>query len=388
MSLIIGRANKGNVIILGDTKLTFYNNKNSNPYVDGCLKVYSVNDTLAFGFAGTVEHFEIALEELLQCKSPDEIANVALKLKSEKHLDFDLLIGEAGNDYLTLLKGKQITKQIVGYIGDKDAYEKYQSNFNSNNGAIPPEEGRASIQISRQPEPLWENEIYSKMFHAFKNTITNAKIPSVGGISVPLCTDKGKFRYMNYVDIISDPLDLSQFSDKPKVIEFGTAEYGSFSVEFSDTSPHGGSPKDIGFYFLQGGFGLIFCENKNMLKKPKVILAKNPAYWVLNSSFEYGSGVASGYATPDHCGIAGEQLLTTGNWKDALFCYELGKDDKSLPNRPAVYDRFMSGYAVALFNCGKTIEALKTLETAIAANSISPRCGEYLAKIQSALQLK
>lgn len=387
MSLIVGRANKGRVIILGDTKLTFHNNKYSNPYVDGCLKLYAVSDSLAFGFAGIVEQFEIALPSLLACKSANEIANTALELKIEKKLDFDLLIGEVGAEFLTILKGAEISQQVIGYVGDKDAFEEFQSNFNEVS-LFTGEEARAYIQISRLPEPVWEDDVYLKMFNAFKKTLISSKLVTVGGIAIPLCTDNGKFRYMCYVDIISDPLDISQFSNGPKTIEFGTAAYGAFSVELCDTSPYGGSPYDIGFYFLQGGFGLVFCENSNKLKQPKVVLADNPAYWVLNSSFEYGVGVGSGYMTPDHCGIAGEQLLSSGNWTNALFCYELTKDAIKFSERPAVYDRFMSGYAVALFNCGKIEDAFNIIKNTLKLNASSPLCSEYLTKFLAVTKKK
>lgn len=152
--------------------------------------------------------------------------------------------------------------------------------------------------------------------------------------------------------------------------------------ELCDASPHGGSCRDIGFYFLQGGFGVIFPPNSNELRRPRIVKAENPAFWVLNTSKEYGHGVASGYMTPDHCGIADESLMQNQNWKDALFCYELGKNAKGLKERPAVFDRFMSGYSVAMFNTGRQSEAIALLESLLSENTSLPLCGEYLYKLR------
>lgn len=387
MSLIVGRADNGKIILLGDSKLT-YKSHNSNPYLEGCLKLYIVNPQLAFGFAGIVEHFKEILPALLNAKDADTLIKAALSSKKDKAFDFDLIVAQAGENELYLLKENQLSRSSVAYIGDKDGFEAYQKAYTLSEPGTQPEEDRAYISIALQPEPQWNDNQYSRMTSAFNAVLKNEDIKSVDGILVPLCTHKGAFQYMTYVDAISDPFEITKVMNSGKPIDFGTAEHGSFSIELCDTSPHGGSFKDIGFYFLQGGFGVIFPPDSSGLRRPKIVKALNPALWVLNTSKEYGHGVASGYMTPDHCGIAGESLMQELNWKDAFYCYELGKDAKGLKERTAVFDRYMSGYAVSMFNVGQQKDAVALLEDLITENSSLPLCGEYLFKLKQAIQNK
>ena len=384
MSLIVGRVDSGKIILLGDSKLT-YAYHNANPYLEGCLKLYIVNPQLAFGFAGIVEDFEQALPSLLTATNAANLVNIAQDFKKTKNLDFDLIAAQAGESNLHVLKGNQISHSVVAHIGDEDGFEAYQKAYLSSEPGIQAQVDRAYISIALQPEPEWDGKMYVCMTSAFNAVLKNEDIKSVDGILVPLCTHKGAFQYMTYVDAISDPFEITKVMDLGRPIDFGTAEHGSFSVELCEASPHGGSCKDVGFYFLQGGFGVIFPPNTNGLKRPKIVKALNLALWVLNTSKEYGYGVASGYMTPDHCGIAGEFLMQEQNWKDALYCYELGKDAKGLKERTAVFDRYMSGYAVSMFNIGRQKDAITLLEDLIGDNKSLPLCGECLFKLKQAV---
>lgn len=275
---------------------------------------------------------------------------------------------------------------MVGFIGDSEAFNAFQGyyhNYTQQDGAQN-EVGRATLQILKIPEPVKENDIYSSMYLALKQVIWDVNIPSVGGVIVPLCTDQGRFQYLVYADVVSDILNIDNFRYEPTPIEFGTAQGGGYSVEFCDDSPYGGEGKNVGLYFLQGGFGVVFPTGENGFRTAELIKAKNPAYWVLETTKRLGHGIWTGYLSEDHCGIAGEELLKEGKEQDALFCYELRKDSKALIERPAVYDRYLAGYATAMFNCGMQDEAITILKTHIKTGMTSKRCKDMLGKMQGA----
>jgi len=387
MSLIVGRTENGKVILLGDSKLT-YKYRDSNPYLDGCLKLYILSPQLAFGFSGIVEHFEQALPNFLNAIDASELIKIAQEVIQKKKFDFDLIVAQAGENEFYLLKEGQISRSSVGYVGDKEGFEAYQKAYTLSEPGYDAQVDRAYISFALQPEPEWRENQYGRMTSAFNAVLKNEDIKTVGGILVPLCTHKGVFEYMTYSNAISDPFEITKVMKSGKPIDFGTAEHGSFSVELCDTSPHGGSCKNIGFYFLQGGFGVVFPPNSNGLRRSKIVKAFNPAIWVLNTSKVYGNGVASSYMTPDHCGIAGESLMQEQKWKDALYCYELGKDAKDLKERTAVFDRYMSGYAVSMFNVGQQEDAIALLEKLVDENSSLPLCVEYLFRLRQAVWAK
>ncbi len=383
MTLIVGRISAGKVYIFGDTKLTFQHKQNANPFVEGCLKQYIVNDQLAIAFAGVKEHFEDVCSDFLKCCNAQEIVDIAIK--TQKHgLDYELMIADAKYDKLRFVKEACIEKSAAGYIGDSDAFNSFQGYFHSAQGeSFPePEIGRAYFQVLQLPEPVDSEKTYLKLFQSLKSVIWDKNIPSVGGVIVPLCTHKGIFRYMGYADVISDPINISDITEEPTPIEFGTAEHGGYSVEFWDDTPNGGAGMEVGFYFLQGGFGISFPKGIREVRNATIVKAENPAYWVLETRKLLGHGISSGYLSEDHCIRAGEKLLKAEQYEYALFCYELRKDSKSLIERPAVYDRYMAGYATAMFNCGKKADAVNLLQPIVNDSKNNPYCCTMLAKMR------
>lgn len=384
MTLIIGRVKDGKVYMLGDTELTFHNQKKANPFIEGCLKQYLIQDDLAISFAGVKEHFEQTLPRFLDCLNGNDVVKVAVDAQSSG-LDFDLMIGEIGYEKIRFVKNGMASEAEAGYIGSHEAFDAFQRIYHETSleSQLQIEIGRAQIQILQLPEPLTDNEIYSRLFNSLKSVIWDTSIAGVGGMIIPLCTHNGKFQYMHYADISSDPLNVEDFTDEPKAIEFGTAAEGGYSVEFCNDTPHGGRGKNTGFYFLQGGFGIIFPANVDGFRNAELVKAGNPAFWVLETNQRLGNGIGTGYLSIDHCGIAGEELLKSEKYQDALFCYEIVKDLKALNERPSVYDRYIAGYATAMFNCGKHQEAITMLQTQVNQQNVSPCSMDILQKISS-----
>ncbi len=381
MTLIVGRVSGGKVYILGDTELTFHNKQKVNPFVEGCLKQYLVSDRLAIGFAGVREHFEQVLPALLDCRSGQELVECALNAQAEG-LNFDLLVGEVGYEKIRFAKNGALSESEAGYLGSAEAFNAFQTYYHDLSGSrLEAETGRASIQVLKLPEPVTDGDTYHRLFASFKNVIWDSEATGVGGLIVSLCTDGGRFRYLHYADVTSDPLRIEDFGEEPKTIEFGTAAGGGYSVEFGDDTPYGGEGRNVGLYFLQGGFGVVFPPNENGFRNAQLVRAKNPAFWVLETSKRLGHGISSMYMSEDHCGMVGEELLQAGRYADALRCYELRKDSKSLPDRPKVYDRYVAGYATAMFNCGRPFEAIDMLATHLEKHRQSPYCERMMEKM-------
>lgn len=382
MTLIMGRVKSGKIYIFGDTELTYYSKDRANPFVEGCLKQYIINENLAIAFSGTREHFESDCDRYLKCNDSNEIIEIALTSQSTG-LKYDLLIGEVGYGKIRFVRNCKIYEAEAGYLGDRNAFNAFQKLYHtsSDNPFSPVEQGRAMIHFLQVPEPILEDEIFHRLYKCFKQVICDDKIKGVGGVIVPVCTNKGKFQYMTYADVVSDVLKIEEFRDEPKQIKFGTASGGGYSVDFCNDAPYGGQGREVGYYFLQGGFGVVFPRNEKGFRNAEIIKAKNPAYWVLETSKKFEHGITSIYLTEDHCGIAGEELLRKKRFRDALFCYELKKNLKTLINRPKVRDRYIAGYATALFNSGKILVALNTLKSEIRENVNSPRCNEMLKKM-------
>jgi len=337
MSLVVGLVEQGLTYLVGDTALTF-GGKRTSPYIEGCLKQYIVTPNLAIGFAGCVTDFEKVSANILSSNTADAITGIALEAQ-QSGLDFDLLVAKNGSPLIRKICGGTIERAPFLYVGDQQAFNalKDQLSQQATNRGI---EGRGTWGDIRLPEPIIENSNYGRLLNALKEIVENSHFPSVGGVIVPLCTDKGKFTAMNYFGATSDILDTSKFNGEPFAIDFGTAEGGGFTIEFSgEHDPD--NPNSVGFYFLQGKFGLYFLPNANGLREAVIVRAENAPLWTRETQKLLGKAIPSGFAGTDACGIAGEQMFKAGKWDDALYCYELGFEKPHFADTPQKRDRYI-----------------------------------------------
>jgi len=382
MSLIIGKVIDDNILMLGDTKLTFEHKVNSNPFIDGCLKQYIVSDKLAIAFAGNTEHFRYEAASLLNCRSSDEILQVTLQAQ-KCGAEFQLMVAEIGCPYISTLKAGVLCQSEVGYIGDSIGFDCFQRNLHNSakdNSDILAR-NTLYLNILRIPESLKSGEVYRELFNTLKKVIWDEDVPTVGGAIIPLCSDNGKFSYMNYADVISDPIKFESHVTTPRAIDFGTPQSGGYTVEFNDNSVDAGDGREVGFYFLQGGFGVYFPSDSSGFRKAEVIRANNPANWNLQTKKLIGTTIYSQYLTVDHCGIAAEECIGSNNFLDAISYFEMA-DLQTLNGRPHdLVDRFFFFYANTLIQVGRPQNARNLLISALQAYIRLPNCHRLLSNL-------
>lgn len=385
LTLIVAKAGKENLYMLGDTKLTLRHEQQSNPFLEGCLKQYILTDEVAIGFAGNMEDFEQALSDLLACSSGENAAEVA-KRSQAGGKDFDLLVAEVGCDHIKVVRNGSIFKRQTAFVGSQEGFNAFQRAYHDRLDAslLMPEGNRAAFSILRVPEPA-EDDTYGRMFNARKHVIWDESIRSVGGSVIPLCSHEYRFEYMNYADVTSDPFELPEGET---IIEFGTAESGGYTTEFTDDKADSGDGRTVGTYFLQGGFGILYLQNDSSLRVPVLIRAENPAFWELETYKKTGHALSCGILNEEHCRVAGEKLLRAQQEIDAIYCYERGLERPTLRNAPAYFDRYLSGYATAVFNSGRRDEAIAMLSEHIAENSTSPGCTDMLCKMLATYSIR
>ncbi|WP_322090033.1 hypothetical protein [Burkholderia cenocepacia] len=383
MTLIVGRVNDGQAYMLGDTALTCSRGSNANPILQGCLKQYIVADTIAIGFAGNQPQFEEDVGRYLECSKVDEIVSIATE-SQRAGKDYELMVIEIGRPHLHMVKDGQVTESPAGFVGDPVAFKAFQAAFHARETSTEAlEPNKATMQFLRLPEPA-QGDLYSRLFDSLRSVIIDPKIPSVGGIVVPLCSDSGNFRYINYADVTSDPLYLEEWGPEPKPIRFGTDKGGGYAMEFGDDRPRGGTGRNIGIYFLQGGFGAAFPDTSSRLRSPHLVRAPNPAYWTLNTERLLGQGIASSFLTSDHCGFTGEELLQLERWQDADFVYQLRDNLSDFAERPELLERYVVGRCIAKFNNDKQILAITELAEFTKTHMPSALAQQHLERMLAA----
>ncbi len=376
VTLVVGRIVDGKTYIFADTALTSPIQQKVHPYTDGCLKCYIVNDRLALAFADASAAFEHSCETLLNMHSAAEIVQYAVKAQAEGW-QVEVLIADAGSNEIWTVKDGIVAKSSAGFLGDAEAFNSFQKYLNDPD-SIPhkPPAGTVQFGFCRIPEPVSQLDIYAQMLGSFKAVIEDGAHPTVGGAAISLCTHNGIFQYLNYAAVFS-PFDEKMLNGQP--IPFGTAANGGYAVELC-TDEDG---KEPAFYFLQGGFGLLFPREGSGFRRALVLQAENPAYFALESSKTLMRQLKSGYGTPDHFGEAGESLYKLDRYEDALWCYELGNGYEALRERPQVRDRYIGGFASTLYHFGDRERALAMLNTCIAEQPFESKvCTKVLSQIR------
>ncbi len=384
MSLVIARIHNSKVYIFADTALTFNGGIRSNPFVEGCLKVYRLSPNLAVAFAGVREHFAAVASSMLLSDDADRIAREGLQCQANG-LKIDLIVATAEPPRLLFVKEGTLAECSAGYIGDADAFEVFQKYYHSTEVSSPEfvVQERPTISFLRIPEPVESDEIYGRLYHAFKRIIWDERISGVGGVVVPLCTDAGRLRYMCYGDVVSDPLRPEDWGPEAKAIQFGTPQNGGYAVNFLDDISSGGTGSEVGYYFLQGGFGVIFPQDSLGVRNARIVRAANPALWALETRRELGHPLITAFLMHEHCMGSGEYLIANKQYEDAKFCYELRIESEDLKRNAALYDRYLAGYAAALFNSGDAAVARTIVERHTRLNADATRSKDVLRQINA-----
>lgn len=376
MTLIVAKHENDKIYCLGDSKITYKNTDQANPFLSGCLKQYLIDDMMV-GFAGDVASIESDFHMYKEARDCSEIIKIAEKYQKDK---YEVITADNKVEKVYTIKNSITQESTVGFIGDSDAFSEYQKAYHQNPPIII-DPNHAQINIMQLPEPVYKNDTYIRMYNAFKNVIQNATVKSVDGVIVTIAKHKGKLQYMMYCDIYSDDVAVPEPGEE-RIINFGSIEGGGYSVEFSSNNEFSEIGTIPAYYFLQGGFGIVFQGNDNHLMRPIFLRAPSPCYWALETKNAIGESVISGYLSLDHCGIAGEEYLRANNNVLALKCYELRLDaaKKGNASRPKL-DRYFAGYYVSYFNCGNQELAIKDLSVLVNDNPDYSLCARNLMKM-------
>ncbi len=379
MSLIVGRVFGGQIYLLSETELTAsVSKRKSHPVFAGWLKLYRLNDTLALAFAGNTEDFARVFPKLAAAHSASEIAAIAARAQRIGS-DFDILIAQVGYPKLIKVRNGTVAESESAYIGDHSAFNEFQRRFHGDQRGPDLPTATATFGMTRIPEPVPAHaDMYGKMFDAFASIVNDPKIKGVGGIIVPLCTHHGRFSYMEYTRVFTASLNLEFVSDDWEVIPFGTAQDGGYAVELCQGGPS--KPDELGFYVLQGRFGIIFPRRSDGIRCAEIIRNVDPADWGVRAYRELSCSFASCFLTPLASMHAGEQALTEERDHDAVVLFELRDWRGVFIENAMMHDRYIAGYATALFNSQQPLRALTVLNEWLGRN-IAPSCANLLFRL-------
>lgn len=267
LSLIIAKKVNNNIYILGDTRLTKYDKK--EPVTKGVIKSLIVNSQLCVSFAGRIDYAISAVKELLSIKKYEEEYLIELFLKhhncSNRETDFIVALGRPHIKIITIKDGNK-TYGNNAWIGDYDAFNKFQGYFTRQLNLTPLPQNVMNIQVNEMSH-YDESEMYSKMFNSLNEVNNDVAIQYVGDFIAPIIYDQEGFHFADYTNIITHPLDFSLIP-LGSAIPFGNVEQGGYSISFTK-SLHNDIPIVV-IYILQAKLGIIFMSTDNGILEPNI----------------------------------------------------------------------------------------------------------------------
>ena len=269
MTLVVAKKVDNNLIMVGDTKLTYEHIDRNRPS-DGTVKIIKLSQTIALAYAGNPDFAEDALKEIGASTDISFVESVLLKHHVENNgaTDFILAIG-AESATLTVIKNLEVNECENAWIGSASGFRSFQMSFLSYEPAEKDASQGTNIKITQLPETNNQltRDTYSKMFIAMSKVVDNPDVPEVGGFVIPIVFENNEFRYPLYLQIFRNPIDIS--AEVPNggrsTVSFGTVEDGAFAVNFS-----GGNSFELAIHFPHGNVGLLYTRQSYGLLNPTI----------------------------------------------------------------------------------------------------------------------
>lgn len=168
MSLVTAKIVEEHIFCVGDTKITYATDINSNPILSGCIKQYLFNNLLIC-FAGSVYAFEQNIEKYRNYTTLGEVIEIA----ANSAIEYELLAASYNPCRIVIVKNKIVSEVTAGFIGDNDAFKQYQTHYHDPKQQFNAP-GSGEINIFQLPEPAVNTEDYTRMYKAMKEVVSGS----------------------------------------------------------------------------------------------------------------------------------------------------------------------------------------------------------------------
>lgn len=294
MSLIVAHSFGKAIYIVSDTKLTHaYGGK--IPPTEGVLKSTILSPNICVSFAGQDGFADEALQSYSsgshKLEHFDQIVSHFLEWhrKAERLTDFIIAFG---SPYYSLVEIKEgVGREVTNsWIGDQSAFEKFQQHYHQHITPSKPPLGVAALKCTYVPEGDESDTLrYNQLLESMKAVVADSEIRNVGDFAIAVGYDKHRFRYIDYVDVLTHQIDfdlLPQEKDGWAAIPFGTTEQGGYAFNFMSAIDENSL---AAMFFLQGNVGLVFkSSNGGLLRPLSAIKEISPLDFVEKVQAEHG----------------------------------------------------------------------------------------------------
>lgn len=316
MSLVVARRWGSMIVLASDTHATDDHGA-GNRFLEGIVKIRILNEDICIAFAGRLFWAEKALSEIdaLPNLSHDAVVSVLERVHNESGslVDFIVAVGRVTPRLIEIKEGGS-REVIAAWVGSQPAFAKFQSLAAEPCPLEPGPINTAKFEMFRLPEGHdARNGEYSSIIQRMRAVIDDPDYPEVGGFVVPVALHKGRFEFMDYATVLTNPI---RFDLMPSefVVTFGTAEEGGYAFNLMGGKP---STAVLAIYALQGRCGAAFVLDAGLLR-PIPFSNVSPADFEEKVEARTGHRVGCTFTTPHHFISRASRHLENGNTLDAL----------------------------------------------------------------------
>ena len=254
MTLIVARMTPKGIWLTSDMRVTDPSAANAPGFLNAALKLILVSPTLCIGYAGRVAAALAAIQRVdAEEMAPDAAVDYLLGI----HLNdptVDFVVASVHPSVLVGIKNGQAADGQVAWLGDPDAFDRYQELYHGEH-FLPPSEGL-------DPGHKSDLDIAVRMNDAMQDLVLASSEPDgpgasnamVGEASVTVGPriEDGLLKYHLYSNY-SAPLASEIPSSEPLT----STERGSFTISF--LAPEQPGIGAIGLNFPEGQLGILYA---------------------------------------------------------------------------------------------------------------------------------
>jgi hypothetical protein len=259
--------------MVGDTMLTSNNDvsrrRDGLPSEFGVLKLLVMRPHIAIAFAGKHELANDAIARIAHDTDAQEIERILLDAHLQSHQQVDFMLASWGpTPTLRVIKEGKAEESDVGWIGNIDAFRRYQAH--SLNVAPAPNDPVNSTFV-RMHRTLDEDETSQQLFQQMvgaMNAVIDAGVEdNVGGITTAVAIQEGEFHYLGQVQVSRKPLKPDELEGPGwHDITYGTVHDGSHAIESVECETPNG--RTIAIHQLYGDLGIYYDRQQPGFPNP------------------------------------------------------------------------------------------------------------------------
>lgn len=299
MTLVVARLINNEIFVVADTKFTIPQEKKplssrrnvitqAEQYFGG-LKVIILFPGLFVAFANEISFAKDAIEKIYDKKinliNKDQTIDYFFDRHCRSQYQTDFIIGficssdnnpeNFEKEIVKISEGHIERGKNVVYIGDKDAFTKFQS-YSLLKELKHPSPNFTLRRLGKESNPDFQQNLVNSI-HAIDQVIRDLEIPTVDGVCTTLTSENDEFRYMESVEFFGKPIPIKKEPSSP--VYFGGAAEGSDN-------------RHIGAYLVPGvGIFSVFLDSGKFGVIYNPIESFNPEIVHCNSMEEFAISI-------------------------------------------------------------------------------------------------